>query len=141
MNRLAEAVERSLRRRGWDYLRQGADGPFLVVGDLDAAGRTEMRVRAADECVFFDAKGRVRVPEEARDAACLYLARENYGLREGCLIMDPEAGELGCRAWLCAGARTPGAEEIDRFLDFCLMELERGSEGLQRALYGEEDWD
>ena len=116
---LAVAVEHYLKSQNWHF--QYDDKESLYADD--AAGKIEssrVYIIIGEDCILTYAMLPNHIPEGKRDLVCRFIARANYGMRNGNLEMDLNDGEVRYKTYLYAKDRIPAQNEIERYIDISL---------------------
>ncbi|MGI5883732.1 MAG: YbjN domain-containing protein [Candidatus Spyradocola sp.] len=139
MNMLAVAVEHYLQSQEWHYKFDEEKNFFSLTMGLKKIDSAKVFIRIGEDYITTYAMLPTHVREEKRNVVCRYIARANYGLRNGNLEIDLDDGEVRYKTYLYAKNRIPNQEEIERYVDICFLTLDRYAEGLMKILYADLD--
>ncbi len=133
------AVERYLTGQGWHFEYDEEQSRFTMTMSLKKIDSSRVYILIGEDYVLTYALMPNHVPESKRDMVCRYIARGNYGLRNGNLEMDLEDGEVRYKTYLFAKDRIPLQNEIERYIDISFLTLDRYAEGIMKIIYGDMD--
>jgi hypothetical protein len=139
MTILAAAVELYLKSQEWHFRFDEERNLFTFTMGLKKIDSAKVFVRIGEDNITTYALLPAHVPEDKRDVACRYVARANYGMRNGNLEIDLNDGEIRYKTYLYAKDRIPTQDEIERYVDICFLTLDKYAEGLMKIIYADLD--
>ncbi len=139
MNILASAVQFYLQSQEWHFHFDEEKELFTFTMRLKKIDSVKVFVRIGEDSITTYALLPIHVPQDKLDMACRYVARANYGMRNGNLELDLNDGEVRYKTYLYAKDRVPAQDEVERYVDICFLTLDRYAEGLMKILYADLD--
>lgn len=136
---LAVAVEHYLKSQNWHFQYDEAKNRFTLTMQLEKIESSKVYIIIGEDNILTYAMLPNHIPEGKRNLVCRFIARANYGMRNGNLEMDLNDGEVRYKTYLYAKDRIPAQNEIERYVDFSFLTLDRYAEGIMKILYADLD--
>lgn len=139
MSMLAVAVEHYLKSQNWHYKYEEERSLFIMTMGLKKIDSAKVYIRVHEDSIETYAMLPLHIAPDKRDIVCRYIARANYGMRNGNLEIDLDDGEVRYKTYLYAKDRVPTQSEIEWHVDVAFLTLDKYAEGIMKIVYADLD--